>query len=73
MSWKPEVQVTGEDGWHSNAMAFATEAEAKAWAQDLFNRWFVTTAFRAVEVDTEANPVNYQIVDGVLIPVVEAK
>lgn len=62
MAWKPEVKVQGEDSWHSNALVFETEAEALEWAQGLFCRWTLTTAFRATEVD--GIPANYKMVDG---------
>lgn len=58
MAWIPQVKVSGEDGWHGNALVFATEEEAFCYARDLFNRWTLTTAYRAVEqVD---GVVNYQ-------------
>jgi hypothetical protein len=64
MSWKPEVQVMNEgDKWHRNGLVFATREEAEANAQDLYSRWTMTTAWRAVEVD---EPVNYRWVDGAL-------
>ena len=62
MAWKPEVQVQGEgDKWHRNGLVFATREEAEANAADLFSRWTLTTAHRAVEVD---EPVNYRWVNG---------
>lgn len=57
-NWKPEVEVEGE--WSQNALVFATEPEALAYAKDLYNRWFLTTGFRAVKVDADTNPVNYR-------------
>lgn len=60
MSWRPEVQVSGEAGWNSNSLIFATEDEALLYARDLFNRWTLTTAFRAIEVDSVEFPVNYR-------------
>ena len=57
MNWKPEVEVEGK--WSQNAIVFATQPEAEAYARDLFGRWFVCTGHRAVEVDTAENPVNY--------------
>ena len=69
MSWKPQVQVRGEDGWHTNAMVFETEAEARQWAEGLYYRWMVTRAYGAVEVDTANNPVNYKMVDGQAVAV----
>ena len=66
MSWRPEVTVIGEDGWHSNALRFATKEEAEANAKDLFNRWTQTTGHRATE---SPDPVNYAWVDGKLVGV----
>jgi len=59
MSWKPEVEVDGQ--FSRNALVFATKEEAEASAKDLFNRWMLTTDWRAVEVD---EPVNYAIING---------
>ena len=64
MSWRPEVQVTGEGNkWHSNALRFATREEAEANAKDLMRRWMLVTATRAAE---STDPVNYAWVDGKL-------
>lgn len=57
-SWKPELQVSGEDGWHTNALRFATKEEAEASAQDTYGRWLLATAWRASESD---DPVNYKL------------
>lgn len=67
MSYKPEVQVAGEgDKWHQNNLAFETEAEAYASAQDLAGRWMLVTGYRAAPSD---QPVNYKLVDGQLVAV----
>ncbi len=67
MSWKPEVQVKGEgDKWHDNALRFATKEEAAAYARDLYSRWTLTTAHRAIESE---DPVNYVWFDGVANPI----
>lgn len=64
MSFKPEVQVSGEgDKWHGNALRFATREEAEANARDLSYRWLLVTGHRASESD---DPVNYRYVDGQL-------
>jgi len=64
MAWKPQVKVMGEgDRWSSNSLVFATEAEARANASDLFDRWYACTDHGAVEVD---EPVTHTYVDGVL-------
>lgn len=63
MSFKPEVQTMGDDKFYSNALAFATREEAEANAKDLYHRWTLCTAYRAVESD---EPVTHTWVDGVL-------
>lgn len=63
MSWKPEVYVKG-DGWCGNGLVFATEEEAKAWADHRLMVWFVPTDARAVEVDSEKYPPNYTYLVG---------
>lgn len=66
-SWKPEVQVAGEgEKWLSNALRFATKAEAETSARDLARRWLLVTNHQAVE---SIDPVNYMIKDDVLIPI----
>lgn len=64
MSFKPEVKVDGQ--WLQNNLAFATKDEAFISAQDLMFRWMLVTDCRAVESD---EPVNYRIVDNVLVSV----
>lgn len=44
-SYKPQVLVGGT--WSDNALRFATEIEAKRWADALLMRWFVPTDARA--------------------------
>lgn len=65
MSWKPEVQVFGEEPFHQNGQTFATKEEAEKSAHGLAMRWMLVRDWRAAEVDTETNPVNYKWVDGV--------
>lgn len=68
-SWKPEVKVAGEgDKFYSNALRFATEQEALANAENLFQRWLLCEDFRAMPSD---DPVNYRWVNGELIHVEE--
>ena len=43
MSWKPVVQVGGEQKWSENALRFATKDEALLSAQDLMRRWMLVT------------------------------
>lgn len=64
-SWAPEVQVEGTK-WSRNALRFATKEEAEANARDLMMRWF---AVRDSQASPATEPVNYQYIDGVLIPV----
>ena len=64
MSFKPEVFVDNQ--WASNAVAFDTEEEASISARELYNRWFLCKDWRVVE---STDPVNYQIVDGVMTSV----
>jgi len=65
-SWAPEVIADSSGTWTGNALRFATEAEAQAWVKDLSMRWFLVRETRVV---TSPDPVNYQIVDGVLMAV----
>ncbi len=65
MSYKPQVFVQGE--WAGNALAFATEQEARDNAQDLMQRWFLVEATRTVE---STDPVNYTYVNNTLEEVV---
>ena len=65
MSWKPQVQVQGEgDKWHDNALRFATYEEALYNVHNM--SWSLITGRRAVESD---DPVNYEIVSGLTVPV----
>ena len=64
MSWKPAVKVFGENSFCMNGLTFETEAEALANAEELAGRWMAVEDFKAVEVDTAGNPVNYKWVAG---------
>jgi len=66
MSWKPAVKVFGEEPFYQNSLTFATETEALDNAHDLMCRWTRVEDFKAVEVDTAENPVNYKWIDGKL-------
>ncbi len=68
MSWKPEVEVDGK--FSRNGLVFETEAEAKASAQNLMDRWLLVTDCRAVEVDEKPN---YRWVNGALDRIIEEK
>ena len=54
MSWKVEVKCDGE--WSSNALRFATKAEAEASGKELRSRWYVPSDSRGTE---STDPVNY--------------
>ena len=54
-SWKPEVLVDGQ--WSTNALRYATKAEAEASVRELMSRWWVPTDGRASE---SSDPVNYR-------------
>lgn len=61
-SFKAEVQADSSGSWASNALRFATEAEAEAYAEDLASRWTLVHGTRVVASD---DPVNVK--DGRLI------
>lgn len=64
MSYAPQVETMNEPGkFYGNALRFATREEAEQNAKDLFNRWLLCTAWRAVE---STDPVNYSYIDGKL-------
>lgn len=67
-SWKAEVQTTGDSGWSTNALRFATEDEARLYALDLSWRWTRVTDYRATECD---DVVTHTYHDGVLDHVAE--
>lgn len=57
MSWKSEVQVSGEpDAWTANALRFATQAEASHYGLTLMRRWTLVEHVR--EMETPDEPVN---------------
>lgn len=69
MSWKPEVEVVGEEGsWHhGNALRFATKTEAEQVVKNLeqrYGRWMLVTRTRVVE---SQDPVNCRWEDNKLI------
>ena len=67
MSWKPVVQVGGEQKWSENALRFATKDEALLSAHDLMRRWMLVTDCDAHESE---DPVTYTIIrrdDGQLV------
>ena len=64
MSWKPEVQTDNTGEWYSNALCFATRAEAEANVDNIAMRWSAVIDTRVVESD---DPVNYQWINGKLV------
>jgi len=61
MSWKPEIKVHNDPKWYDNAVRFATEAEAIAYAKDLEARWTSAEKIRATETK---DPVTGEWIDG---------
>jgi hypothetical protein len=53
VSWKPEVLVDGV--WSTNALRYATKAEAEASVRELMSRWWVPTDGRASESNDSVN------------------
>lgn len=65
MSWKPEVEVSGNE-WCKNGLVFETKEEAEANAKALMARWMLVTNTRACE---STEPVNYKWENNELVPV----
>lgn len=65
MSWAPQVIVDSSGEWCSNALRFATRAEAEANARDLACRWLLVKQWRVVE---SSDPVNCAWCGGLLWP-----
>ena len=63
MSFKAEVIADDSGTWVSNNLRFATTGEAEVYAADLASRWVLVRDRRVVECE---DPVNYEIVDGVM-------
>jgi hypothetical protein len=51
MSFKPDVIADSSGKWSSNALRFATEAEARIYVDDLMMRWTAVHDTRIVEID----------------------
>jgi hypothetical protein len=64
MSWKAEVIADSSGHWVANGLRFATEAEAQAYGRDLYSRWTLVTAVRAVESE---DPVTQAWIEGRLV------
>jgi hypothetical protein len=56
MAFQAEFKEIGGQKFYTNALVFATEKEAEAYARDLFSRWMGVDEWRVVEVD---KPVTY--------------
>jgi hypothetical protein len=55
MSFKVEVIADATGKWAGNAVVFATQAEAEAYANDLHSRWVSVRDTRVVETAVHAN------------------
>lgn len=66
MSWNPQVIADNSGEFVGNGLFFATEKEAKQYADDLASRWVLVRKTRATE-STEL--VNYTYTDRKLRPV----
>jgi len=66
MSYRPMVFVQGD--WAGNGLRFATREGAEQSAAGLAARWILVDGIGVEESD---DPVNYAIVDGRLVSVVE--
>lgn len=65
-SWKMEVVADNSGKYCDNALRFASQGEAEAYAQNLQSRWTLVTAWRVVQSD---EPVNYAYKNGNLMRV----
>ena len=50
-SYRIEVQADSSGTWSSNALRFAEEQEAEAYARDLYVRWPVVRQYRVTPSD----------------------
>ncbi len=56
MTWKPEVQTSGDGpAWTGNGLVFEEKSDAEAWVRGLEFRWMAVTKTRVVESTEEAN------------------
>ena len=55
MSWKYEVSTDNTGKFYRNAVAFATEAEARSAGQAKFQAWTLVREYRVFESDEPAN------------------
>lgn len=56
MAFQAEFRAVGEKRYYTNALVFATEKEAEAYARDLFSRWTGVDDWHVVPVN---KPVTY--------------
>jgi hypothetical protein len=71
-SWACEVEVEGK--WASNALRFATPAEAEMHGRELLSRWFVPSGYRATASEDPVNarmPGEYQRAEHLEVPATE--
>ena len=68
-SWNPQVIADDSGKWVGNGLFFATEQEAKNYADDLGWRW---TAVINTRAHPSEEPVNYTYTDRKLRPVVSS-
>ena len=54
-SWKAEVVADSTGKWNGNALRFATQDEAAAYAKDLMSRWTSVQLWRVLETDEPAS------------------
>ena len=54
-SYKPEVQVVGDEKWYDNSLRFATKEEAEEYCKYLFQRWTQAKSHRVSESDDPPN------------------
>jgi hypothetical protein len=50
-SYRVEVQADAGGAWSGNALRFAEEQEAEAYARDLWGRWSAVRAYRVSPVE----------------------
>ncbi len=65
MSYKGEVFV--DEQWVSNGLRFRTEAEALAYADNLYERWHLCTDYQATESSDTATHAYYNGAVGDLV------
>jgi len=61
--WKVEVIADNSGKWVSNALRFATQAQAEEYAIDLSCRWTLVRETRVVESDDEVNNPYFKVLE----------